>query len=133
MRDNHDKMPEIVDAFEKDGQYFGVVGLTIDRSTKRYQFGVSRAGYLALKRTLQLRPFDTMPGLEQRYFFAGYGALNRSKFTVRVRVEQSDQGKGVDVRLPKDLLANLRWFSELKEHDEAAHLPEYAVPVRSQN
>jgi hypothetical protein len=70
MRDNHEGMPEIVDAFEEGGQYFGVVGVEIGGKLRVFRFGVSRAGYRALKRVLQLRPFDSLPGLEHRYYFA---------------------------------------------------------------
>lgn len=56
MRDNHDGMPEIVNAFESDGHYFAVVEIEIEEVFKKFQFGVSREGYLALKRVLQLRP-----------------------------------------------------------------------------
>ena len=69
MRDNHKGMPEIIDAFEKDEHYFAVVEVEIDDVFKKFQFGVSRDGYLALKRALQLRPFDKMPGLKYRYFY----------------------------------------------------------------
>ena len=43
---------------------------------------------------------------------------------MKVRVEQGKDGRQVDVRVPKDLLANLRWFAELKDFGEASHLPE---------
>lgn len=67
MRDNHEGMPEIVAAFEKDGQYFGIVGIQVSSESRQFQFGVSANGYRALRKILQLRPFDTMPGVKQRY------------------------------------------------------------------
>ena len=126
MRDNHEGMPEIVDAFEKDAQYFGVIGIEVGGLYKQFQFGVSQAGYRALRKILQFRPFDIMPGVKQRYYFAGsYGRIpDSSDFKTYVRVEQGKDGKQVDVRVPKDLLANLRWFSEIKDFSDAAHLPE---------
>jgi len=125
MRDNHEGMPEIIDAFEKDAQYFGVVGIEVSGLYKKFQFGVSQAGYRALGKILQLRPFDIMPGVKHRYYFAGsYGRIpDSSDFKTYVRVEQGKDGKQVDVRVPKDLLANLRWFSEIKDFSEVAHLP----------
>lgn len=54
MRDNHAGMPEIIDAFQIDIHYFAVVEIEIERVFKKFQFGVSREGYLALRRTLQL-------------------------------------------------------------------------------
>jgi hypothetical protein len=126
MRDNHEGMPEIVDALVESGQYFGVIGIEIGGELKKFRFGVSQADYRALKRVLQLRPFDSLPGLKHRYFFAeAYWKLEGSSDCgMKVRVEQSKDGKQVDVRVPKDLLANLRWFAELKDFSEAAHLPE---------
>jgi len=121
MRDNHDGLLEILDAFEKAGQYFGVVKVEIGGRSKQFRFGVSQAGYRALKRVLQLRPFDSLPGLKHRYFFAG-AYWNGSEHGMSVRVEQGKNGKQVDALGTKDLLANLRWFSELKNFSEAAHL-----------
>ncbi len=42
MRDNHKGMPELIEAFEKDGQYFAVVQIEIDADFKKFQFGVLR-------------------------------------------------------------------------------------------
>ena len=126
MRDNHTGMPEIVDAFEAEEQYFGVVGVEIGDVSKTFRFGVSASGYRALKRVLQLRPLDLMPGIKQRYFFAGgfWSLEDSSDCGMHVRVEQGRDGKQVAEKAPRDLLANLRWFAELKDFSEAAHLPE---------
>jgi hypothetical protein len=126
MRDNNEGMPEIVDAFEKDGQYFGIVGIQVSSESKQFQFGISSNGYRALKKILQLRPFDRMPGVKQRYFFAGsYGRIpSSSEFITDVRVEQNRTGKKVEVRVPQDLLSNLLWFATIKNFGDAAHLAE---------
>ena len=126
MRDNHEGMPEIVDAFEEGGQYFGVIGIESGGKLKKFRFGVTQAGYRALKRVLQLHPFDSLPGLKHRYYFVeAYWSLEGSADCwMKVRIEQGKNGKQVDIRVPKDLLANLRWFAELKDFGEAAHLPE---------
>ncbi len=119
-------MPEIVDAFENDGQYFGVVGIEIGGESRKFRFGVSQSGYRALRRVLQLHPFDSLPGLRHSYYFAAAYWMpdDSSDCGMKVRVEQGKTGKQVDVRVPKDLLANLRWFAELRDFREAAHLPE---------
>ena len=132
MRDNHEGMPEIVDAFEKDGQYFGIVRIKVSNEAKQFQFGVSSNGYRALRKILQLRPFDTMPGVKQTYFFAGsYGRIpDSSEFSTDIRIEQNREGKNVKVRVPKDLLSNLVWFATIKDFGEAAHLWE-ATPRAS--
>jgi hypothetical protein len=67
-----------------------------------------------------------MPGLKHHYYFAqSYWKLeDSSDCGMKVRVEQGGNGKEVDARVPKDLLSNLRWFAEIKDFSEAAHLPE---------
>ena len=131
MRDNHQGMPEIIDAFEKEGQYFGIVGIEVDGVSKQFQFGVSLNGYRALMKILQLRPFDSMPGVGRRYFFVGsYGKIPGSAdFKTDVRVEQNRDGNQIEVSVPKDLLANLVWFQQIKNLSEAAHLPEARTRV----
>ena len=128
MRDNHEGMPEIIGASEKDGQYFGIISIEKNRHHKNLRFGVSQAGYKALKRVLQLRPFDRMPGLKHRYFYAG--SISKTKrseiYKISIRVEQGKDSKNMDVEAPKDLVANLKWFYELRDLKEAAHLPEEA-------
>jgi len=126
MRDNHEGMPEIVDAFQKDGQYFGIVEIQVSSESKQFQFGISSDGYRALRKILQLRPFDTIPGVKQRYFFAGScGKIPGSpEFKTDVRVEQNREGKNIEVRVPKDLLSNLVWFAAIKDFGEASHLSE---------
>ena len=128
MRDNHEGMPEIVDAFEDGGQCFGIVRVEIGGESRKFRFGISQSSYRALKRVLQLHPFDSLPGLKHRYYFAEvYWKLeDSSDCGMKVRVEQGNNGKQVDVRVPKELLANLRWFAELKDFSGAAHLPEVA-------
>jgi hypothetical protein len=126
MRDNHEGMPEIVDASEEQGHYSGVVEIEIDGIYKKFQFGITRNSYLALKRILQIRPFDMMHGIKYRYFFAGsyYKIQDSSDCGMDVRVEQDKAATKKEVIVPKDLLANLIWFSKLKNFDEASHLPE---------
>src|SRR5882672_10160498 len=126
MRDSHQGMPEIINAFEQDAQYFGVVRIERDGVAKQFQFGVSISGYWALKRILQLRPFDLMPGIKQRYFFVQeYVRLSGSPdVNADIRVEQHRDGRQVEVRMPRDLHSNLLWFCEIKTFDEAAHLME---------
>ncbi len=110
-------MAEIVDAFEKEGQYFGVVGIEV---------GGIHEGYRALRKVLQLRPFDVMSGIKQRYFFTGtyYKTQDSSNCGMYVRVEQGREGKQIDIGVPKDLLANLIWFGKIEDFSEAAHLLE---------
>lgn len=131
MRDNHKGMPEILDTFKEGEHYFGLISVEIDGIMKKFRFGVSRKGYLTLKNILQLRPFDTMPGLKYRYFLAGvsFRIVDRkipefADFEVGIRIEQGNNGKTMTVESPKDLAQNLIWFNELKDFNEAAQLVE---------
>ena len=123
MRDNHEGLPEIVDALEKDGQYFGFVQLERHGERGRFRFGVSREGYISLKQVLQLRPFDQMPGLKCRYFFVpGARRLSENRAMMTIRVEQGRDGKQVEIEALRDVVANLMWFYELEDWSKAAHL-----------
>ena len=61
------------------------------------------------QRIAQLRPFDSMPGVGQRYFFAGSNGRipGSADSKTDVGVEQNRDGKHLEVSVPKDLLANL--------------------------
>lgn len=50
MRDNHQGMPEIVAAYERDGLCFGVVRIEAGGEDAAFEFGVERKGYVTLKR-----------------------------------------------------------------------------------
>lgn len=128
MRDNHDGMLEIIKAFEEDGQYFSLVQLERDGKLKRFRFSVDLKGYKALKRVLQLRPFDQMPGLKYRYFYdPSRLQLNTQDYYMVIRVEQGRDGKLVECKGPRSLIANLIWFSRLKDWTEAEYL-EVIIP-----
>jgi len=81
MRVDSEEIPEILSAAENDGQHFGFVRLQRRNEQKCFRFGVSRAGYLALKRVLQTRPFNQLPGLRHRYF--SYRAFSAWKTSER--------------------------------------------------
>jgi hypothetical protein len=123
MRDNHDNMPEILDAFQEGAHYFAVVQIERAGDQRQYRFGVSRDGYLALKRVLQLRPFDLMPGVKNRHFFVPAALLaGDDRVKMGVRVEQGRDGRQLDIEAPNDLFSNLMWFYELNDWSKAEHL-----------
>jgi hypothetical protein len=123
MRDNHDGCPEILDAYEWDGLYFGSVGLTIANGVASFEFGVERRGYISLKQILQTRPFDALG--KYRYFFTG-GFSKREPGSDRVRfdvrIEQGANGQNFkNFNGPSTLVSNLLWFKSLKNlHDAGA-------------
>ena len=124
-------MPEIVDAFKDNEQHFGVFAVEINSVRKKFCFGVTRKGYLTLKKVLQLRPFDMMPGLKHQYFYAGGSfrlldteTLELGDCEIAIRVEQGKNGKTVSLEAPKELMQNLNWAKQLKDFSETAHLLE---------
>ena len=119
MRDNHEGMLEFIDAFKKDGHYFAV----IEHKSKTFQFGISHLGYQTLKRAMQLRAFDMMPGRKYRYFYAGsQRRLVDDEFSMDVRVELDRDATKKEISIPKDLHANLLWFTRLGNIADAEHL-----------
>src|SRR5881275_2557948 len=113
-------MPEIIEAFEKDAHYFAVIEIEIEKRKRRFQFGVGRPSYLALRQILQHRPFDLMPGLKYRYFYAGSRRkLNDVEHEISVRVEHDRDSTQMQFQIPYELNANLLWFDQLRSFEEA--------------
>lgn len=116
-------MPEFVDAFERDGGYFGVIAAIEGDKERIFQFGLSLRGYRALKKVLQDRPFDLMPGLRYRYFYAGSSKrAPAERYTMSVRIELDRNARQKEFDIPKELHANLLWFKLLRSLAEAEHL-----------
>src|SRR4051812_22630587 len=117
MRDNHEGMIEFIDAYESDGHYFAVIG----HLSRTFQFGVSRSGYRTIRKAMQVRPFDMLPGLKYRYFYNGsHKAGVAESYSMTLRVELGRDATSVQVGIPKDLHANLLWFQRLQNVDDAA-------------
>ena len=123
MRDNHGGMIEFIDAFERDGHYFSVMEVTVSGVAERFQFGVSKRSYLILKRILQKRIFDMMPGLKYRYFYAGScRPLDSQTDLMNVRIEQGRDAATKPFEVTKELHSNLLWFSQLRSFEDALYL-----------
>ena len=45
MRDNHEGYPELLDAYERDGLYFGAVRLIIAGEVAAFEFGLDKRGF----------------------------------------------------------------------------------------
>lgn len=122
MRDNHDGMPEIVDAYERDGLYFGIVRVHTPSESAAFEFGVEKEGHLALRRILECRPFGSLPSLKHTFYFTGnYGReiLDEEPARIGIRVEEGMNGKQVFFDCPTPLASNLRWFFEMTDLREA--------------
>jgi len=119
MLDNHEGMIEFISAFEKDEHYFAIV----EHRSRKFQFGVSRAGYKAIRKAMQFRPFDTMPGPKYRCFYSGsYKTVGPEAYRMEVRVELLRDAAKEQIDIPKDLHANLLWFQRLANIEDAAYL-----------
>ena len=120
MRDNYEGMIEFIDAFEKDDHYFAIV----EKCSRKFQFGVSKSGYLAIRKAMQLRPFDRMPGLRYRYFYFGSqrAEIGTENYYMEVRIELGRDAAKERIDIPQDLHANLLWWQRLENFDEAALL-----------
>ena len=125
MRDNHEGMLEIVAAYERVSLYFGVVRVCTSSETAKFEFGVHRAGFLALRKILESRPFGSMPGVKHSFYFTGSHAKeesDRENVSIGVRVEEGMNGKNLPFDCPVPLAKNLKWFLQMKDLREAAAL-----------
>lgn len=120
MRDNHEGMIEFTDVIDKEGHYFAIV----EKASRRFQFGVSRDSYRVIRKVMQFRPFDMMPGLQYHYYYVGSqrAAIGTENYWMEVRVELVRDATKERINIPKDLHANLLWFNKLENIDEAAYL-----------
>ena len=134
MREDVRKHPQIVDAYQRGDHFFAAIGLHRHECDRVFELGISAASFAALKRVLNFRPFNTMPGVTYRRFFLPiYGRNEGDTASVEIRIEQGRDGKAFRFDLPKDLIANLLWFDEMTDFRPASHLRswESAVPPRS--
>lgn len=124
MRFPPGKLPELIDAYERDGLHFAAIGLERAGEDRVFELGVSANAYAALRRVFQTRPFDRMPGLAQRYFFVPSCSKrdDPERCIGTVRIKQGNQGRNSDVEMPMALIANLLWFYEMETLEPAKHL-----------
>lgn len=124
MRDNHVGYPELLDAYERDGLYFGAVRVTVADEVASFEFGVEQREYVALKQILQTLPFDPLG--KHRYFFKGNFSKREpdsDTVSIDVRIEQGINGKSFEnFRGPVSLVSNLLWFQSLKDLQDTAAL-----------
>ncbi len=125
LRDNHEGMPEVLAAYERDGCRYGAMRVLFGQATASYEFWVDEAGYAALRRVLQTKPFATTSGIAHRYFFAGRVSRKQpgsEQTTFGVRIESERDAKTYDFDGPVGLISTLVWFAGLKNDSELQHL-----------
>lgn len=120
MRDNHDGLPEILEPVEEQGKYFANIALERDAVRRAFRFEVAFESFRVLQQVRQIRPFDLMPGVKYRYFFVpSVQKLDPGAVSLTVRVQLCDQSKEMTIKAPEFLFANLLWFFQLTELDDA--------------
>ena len=123
MRDNHDRMPELLTAYERDGQFFGAVAVTLDFECRQFEFGLPHSHYTALQRIFQSRPFDQLPGLQYRFFIVdSVRRLGGERVELTIRIEQGHSARQFPFEVPQPLAANLLWFARLRDFSGTSHL-----------
>jgi hypothetical protein len=124
VRDNHAGLPEILETFERDENYFGVIQIGDDDNLMAFEFGVDARGYRALRRVLETRPFQTLGAGSCRFYFvpAVRQLPDSGDVEFTVRVEQGKDGRQFEFRGPLSLVEHLMWFFQLKDLSSATHL-----------
>jgi hypothetical protein len=124
MRDRDPLAPELLTAGESGAGAFAEVALRRDGETQRFRFGISEPALAVLRSILATRPFDAMPGVRHRYFYAGQGGRGGEQAThlLYVRVEQGRDVRTLAFEAPRELVGVLHWFRQLPTLAAAAHL-----------
>ena len=117
-------MPELITTYAREDHYFGVVRKVINGIAGKYEFGMSEEGYKSLKKILEFRPFDLMPGLEYRYYFMSpVGSYHGTGgYQIQILVIQGNDRKAFQFKVPQTLMSNLTWFMDVASADELTHL-----------
>jgi hypothetical protein len=129
VRDNSIGMPELLAAYERNGERFGAMRLLLEAGPAAVEFWVDEAGYGAMRRVLQTKPFAVTPGVPHRYFFTGQtGSMRVDGAPVEfdIRIESQRDARTFKFSGPKSLVSNLVWFQGLKEHADLAHLQPFS-------
>ena len=124
MGDNHKGLPEIIGAFERNGQYFGIVSISLAGVTKKFEFDIDQASYQAIKRLLNLKPFGRKRGIRYHYYFSSgsEGSDDSSGTYCQIRIEREDKGKEFEIEATKPLIADLMRFYKVKDFKELSYL-----------
>lgn len=124
MRDNSDRMPELVRIVDRDGRPTGVVRISIAGESRTLELPLTPAARSGFLKILNLRPLDQMPGQPHRYFFARRAQRLKpgsdADAVVAVRVEVGRDVKNFEVTVPYEFAANLMWLSDLEDWSEVA-------------
>lgn len=132
-RRNRESEIELLKAFAAGDQYFVVVSVCRSASLNNFRFATSSGGFAALKNMFEMRPFDSLPGANRRFFFSAptssisAGQEKADKFGIVIFIDEGSKTKQFEIDCPKDLMQNLLWFQQLR-NDDANHLRADAEP-----
>lgn len=127
MRENHKGLPEIISAFERDGQYFGIVSISLAGVAKKYEFGIDQNSYQSIKRLINLKPYGRKRGIKYHYYYSpgAERSDDSSRTYCQIRIEREYQGKEFEIEAPESLIAILMYFFQVKDLKELSHLREF--------
>lgn len=131
VQDTSQGMPEILDAYLRDGLYFGVVQVVFEGESIAFEFGIDLDSYNTLQRVLQFRPdLPNTDAVPHRHFFTG--CVQRITPGVPVcfsaLVQQGQATRRFEVVGPSSLVAQLLLFMNLKTPSAAGHLKRVTRP-----
>jgi hypothetical protein len=123
-KEYYEKLPEIVEVYQRDGFGFGVVRVIVRGELAVFEFGLDAKGYSALVKVLQTRPYHLECRESYRYLVVGSVAhiMGSPPLQFQVRIQQGRDGRSFSFDGPESLIRNLVWFVELKELRDASHL-----------
>lgn len=124
MRDNSDGMVELLRTYDRDGRTFGLVRVTIGADTRPVEIPLSSTASAGFSRVVGLQPFDTMAGVQHRFFFArSVRRLEGEALAeVGIRVEVGPDAKTFDVKVPLEFASNLIWLAQVRDWNQLARL-----------
>jgi hypothetical protein len=127
MKADHTGLPELITAFERNGQYFGVVSISLAGAKKKYEFDIDQASCEAIKRLMNLKPYGRKRGLRYHYYFSpdAERSADSARTTCLIRIEQEDKGKEFEIEAPKSLIEKLERFFQVKDWQELSHLRKF--------
>ncbi|MBT7064877.1 MAG: hypothetical protein HN919_01115 [Verrucomicrobia bacterium] len=120
----HEDLMEILSAYEKDGEYLGVVGTPMDGVIHRYELKLEGSARHTFKDIMQLQPFGKHGGAT-RYFFVPPSRRdmdNSASSRIKIRVEKGTEDSVVDIRASKPLRTLFEWLHQLQDPTQITRL-----------
>ncbi len=60
MRDNHEQLPELLEAFKENENHFGIVAISKNDKIYKYKIGIFEKEYRVRKKIKRHKPFDSL-------------------------------------------------------------------------